>query len=112
MITKLAKDLVKGDIFIDPNRAGRRPARLEFDPETGHSSMFSLGEERTFMVLNDWTSGGLWSASYSPSQELEIVTEKEAIDQTVRNQIEHRAQMTPWAKQYHQGRFAASNPTI
>lgn len=112
MITKLAKDLIAGDIFIDPKRTGRKPARLEFDPETGQASVFSLGKERTFMILNDWTGQGLWSASYAPDQKLEMVTEKEAIDQTVRNQIEHKTNMDPGARKMHTERFEQSRVTI
>jgi hypothetical protein len=110
MITKLAKDLVSGDIFIDPERAGRRPALVTETPSVERSEY--LGETRAYVTLDDWTRWSAWSASYNPGQELEIVTEKEAIDQTVRNQIEHKQSMDPRARQMHMERFETSKAVI
>lgn len=87
MITKLAKDLIIGDIFIDSQRKGRRPARVEKAQMALETT--NVTERRMITVLNDWTGLSAWSASYDPDEQLEIITPEEAMELTQLNYDEH-----------------------
>lgn len=87
MITKFAKDLVPGDIFIDTQREGRRPARVEKAQMTMETT--NVTERRMITVLNDWTGLSAWSASYDPIEQLEIITPEKAMELTQQNYDEY-----------------------
>jgi hypothetical protein len=59
MAEKMASELAEGDTFIDPRRAGRRPATVVDAPRT-------LDDERVFVTLDDDTKWSPWCATYDP----------------------------------------------
>ncbi len=61
-------ELKVGDWFIDPHRAGRRPARVV---EIGRIGTGSDGIDRLHMTLDDDTKWGAWAASYELGEDLE-----------------------------------------
>lgn len=63
-LTRMARDLRRGDWFVDPHRTGRRLAKVD---RVGRQA-----DGRAFFILTDETGHGPWVAGYDLRERLEM----------------------------------------